>query len=350
MRRCKIESPIATRGFTRAIPTMARAILRVVTRQGAFAAPPMRARVARLTTRMGLVGMLGVASIAGPGTASAAAVTVSDDSGAAVTLKAPAHRVISLSPHATELIYAAGGEHAIVAAVSYSDYPDAARALPRVGDNESLDLEKIAALKPDLLIVWRHGNAQRQVDTLRALGIPMFLSEPRHLSDIDSTLRKLGILMGTDPVANQAADAFTTRVTQLRTRYAQRSDVSVFYQIWDNPLMTLNGDAIVNEVIRLCGGHNVFASLAPLAPTVSAEAVIAANPEVIVTGRYGNTPESKLPASLDRWKAWPQLSAVSHRNLFAVNADWLDRPAPRIVDGAAQLCADFDTARAHLAR
>lgn len=323
-------------------------------------------------------------------TALAAPITVTDDSGATVTLPAPAHRVISLAPHTTELIYAAGGANAIVGAVNYSDYPPAARALPRVGDNKALDLEKIAALKPDLLVVWRHGNVQRQIGVLQALGIPMFLSEPKQLPDIADNLRKLGALMGTEPVANRAANDFTARIDQLRAQYANRPTVSVFYQVWDNPIMTLSGGHMVSDVIRLCGGRNVFASLAPVAPTVSTEAVIAANPDVIMTGRYGdesgkstksdkntadatndashthdaasagvmsadsntkrNDDANTLPKSLDRWKAWPQIPAIAHDNLFAVNADWMDRPAPRIADGAAQMCADLDVARAHLGK
>jgi iron complex transport system substrate-binding protein len=283
-------------------------------------------------------------------TASAAVISVVDDSAATVTLDAPARRIVSLAPHTTELIYAAGGADLIVGAVNYSDYPPAAKQLPRVGDNQALDLEKIAALKPDLLIVWRHGNAQRQIGALRALGIPLFFSEPKQLPDIAANLHKLGELMGTVATADKAARDFTAKIDRLREQYAQRPVVSVFYQVWETPLMTLNGDHMVSDVIRLCGGRNVFASLTPVAPTVSTEAVIAANPDVIVTGRYGDADPGTLPKSLDRWKSWTALSAVSHRNLFAVNADWLDRPAPRIAEGAAQLCEVLQTAREHLAR
>jgi iron complex transport system substrate-binding protein len=285
-----------------------------------------------------------------PTPAHAAPISVVDDSGATVTLDAPAHRIISLAPHTTELIYAAGGAGAIVGAVNYSDYPPAAQQLPRVGDNQALDLEKIAALKPDLLVVWRHGNAQRQLGALRALGIPMFYSEPKQLPDIAANLHKLGELMGTETVADQAAQEFTTKIAHLRAQYAGRSTVTVFYQVWETPLMTLNGSHMVSDVIRLCGGSNVFASLESVAPTVSTEAVIAANPDAIITGRYGNTDPDTLPKSLDRWKSWTALTAVAHHNLFAVNADWLDRPAPRIADGAAQLCTTLDTARQHLGR
>jgi iron complex transport system substrate-binding protein len=282
--------------------------------------------------------------------ASAAAISVTDDSGATVTLDTPARRIISLAPHTTELIYAAGGADAIVGAVNYSDYPPAAKQLPRVGDNQALDLEKIAALKPDLLVVWRHGNAQRQIGALRALGIPMFFSEPKQLPDIAMNLHKLGELMGTVSTADKAGQDFNAKIARLREQYAQRPVVSVFYQVWETPLITLNGDHMISDVIRLCGGRNVFASLTPIAPTVSTEAVLAANPDAIVTGRYDNADPGTLPKSLDHWKSWTALTAVSRGNLFSVNADWLDRPAPRLADGAAELCEVLQTAREHLDR
>lgn len=191
-------------------------------------------------------------------------VSTRDDAGNAVTLPAPAQRVISLAPHATELVYAAGGGAKLVGTVTYSDYPPAAQAIPRVGDNKALDLERIAALKPDLIVVWRHGNAERQTDALHALHIPLFFSEPKHLDDVASSLRRLGTLLGTQPAADAAAAAYTRDIAALRTRYSARTPVTMFFQVWDRPLMTLNGAHLINDVIELCGGRNVFASLKPL--------------------------------------------------------------------------------------
>jgi iron complex transport system substrate-binding protein len=277
--------------------------------------------------------------------AHAAAISVTDDSGATVTLAAPAQRVISLAPHVTEMIYAAGGGSKLVGAVTYSDYPTEAKQIPRVGDNKALDLERILALKPDLIVVWRHGDAQRQLDRLRDLHIPLFFSEPHHLDDIAGTLTKLGTLLGTSPTADAAASAYRTDIAQLRARYAARPPVSVFYQVWDKPLMTLNGEHMISDVIALCGGRNVFAKLEPLVPTVSTEAVLAANPEAIVTASPGaTTPDRQLP-QLDTWHAWPSLTAVAHNNLFSIDGDLINRPAPRIAQGAALLCQDLETAR-----
>ncbi|WP_421025179.1 cobalamin-binding protein [Paraburkholderia sp. A1RO-5L] len=282
-----------------------------------------------------------------PGTAHAgaiSAISAVDDAGETVTLAAPAQRVISLSPHATELIYAAGGGARLVGAVAYSDYPPQARSVPRVGDNRAFDLERIAALKPDLIVVWRHGNAQ-QIDRLRELHIPLFFSEPRRLDDVATSLTRLGALLGTKKTAAEAALAYRSTIAQLRTRYAQRAPVKVFYEVWDRPLMTINGEHMISDVIALCGARNVFAALHPLVPTLSTEAVLAANPDAIVTASQGATaPDQPLPA-LAHWRAWPQMHAVARGNLFAIDGDLLTRPGPRIAQGAAQLCEDLDRAR-----
>lgn len=274
-----------------------------------------------------------------------ASLSVVDDAGHTVTLARPAQRVISLAPHATELIYAAGGGARLVGAVSYSDYPRAAQRVPRVGDNRALDLERIAALKPDLIVVWRHGNAEQQLDRLRDLHVPLFFSEPRRLDDVATSLTRLGVLFDTSATAQPAADAFRRDIAQLRARYANRAPVSVFYEVWDQPLMTLNGEHMISDVIALCGGRNVFAALKPLVPTVSVEAVVAANPDAIVTTSPGaSAPDRPLPA-LESWRAWPMLAAVKHDNLFSIDGDLLTRPSPRIAQGAALLCKDLDLAR-----
>jgi iron complex transport system substrate-binding protein len=274
-----------------------------------------------------------------------AALSVTDDAGALVTLDTPAQRIVSLAPHTTELLFAAGGGARIVGAVTYSDYPAEAQAIPRVGDNKALDLERIVAMKPDLIVVWRHGNALAQLERLRDLHVPLYFSDPRKLDDIPATIDKLGILLGTTKVAAQASGAFRRNIANLRARYASRPTVSVFYQVWDDPLMTLNGDNVVNEVIDLCGGHNVFADLKPLVPSVSSEAVLAANPEAIVTAKAGETrPEHPLP-TLDTWRKWPSMTAVARGNLFGIDGDLINRPTPRLALGAAALCEDLEVAR-----
>ena len=274
-----------------------------------------------------------------------AAVSVIDDAGNTVTLAQPARRIVSLAPHVTELLYAAGGGDRIVGTVSYSDYPPQARDLPRVGDNKALDLERIAALKPDLIVVWRHGNAQKQTDRLRALGLPLFYSEPRKLESIPENLEKLGKLMDTGPVATRAAADFRQQVETLRKTYANRPPVTVFYQVWQQPLMTLNGQHMVSDMLALCGGRNLFGSEPPLVPTVSVEAVVAGNPEAMMTAGLGATRPDKPLADFSMWEKWKSVTAVARNNLFIIDGDLVNRAGPRVVQGAAQICKDLDIAR-----
>jgi iron complex transport system substrate-binding protein len=274
--------------------------------------------------------------------AAGAEIRLTDDSGRSLTLKQPAQRIISLTPHMTELLFAAGAGERVVGTVEYSNYPPAAQRIARIGDSAQLDLERIVALKPDLIVVWQYGNAQRQLDKLLRLGIPVYYNEPRRLGDIARAIEQLGRLAGTEAVALPAARAFMARTAELRERYAGRAQVTVFFQIWDKPLMTVNGDHLISDVIRLCGGRNVFAGLKMLTPEISTEAVLAADPEAI----GGVTAEAGQAGHLDAWKSWPRLQAVARGNLFVIHADLISRNTPRILDGAQQLCEQLDTARA----
>jgi iron complex transport system substrate-binding protein len=267
------------------------------------------------------------------GTPALAAITVTDDSGKQVTLPRPAQRVISMSPHVTELLFAAGGGARVVGAMNYSDFPEAAKAIPLVGSNASLDMEKLVALKPDLLVVWQSGNTARQLEQLRQLGIPMFYSEPQQMAQIATSVERLGQLLGTEPVARAAAAALRAKTAALAARYAKRPTVRMFYQIWDKPLYTLNGKQIVSDAITLCGGENVFAALPVKAPEVSVEAVIGADPEAIVGSELG------------AWAPYKSLLAVRRGNLFSLADGLLARAGPRMVDGAAELCEKLELAR-----
>jgi iron complex transport system substrate-binding protein len=270
-----------------------------------------------------------------------AAIDLTDDLGYAVHLDAPARRIVSLAPHLTELIFAAGAGDALVAGVDYSDYPAAAKRLPSVGSYTNADLEAVVSHRPDLVIGWRSGNPPTQIDRLRALGIPVYMNESRDLAAVAHTLRQIGQLAGTGTSAEAAAQQFEARERALRDRYAGKPSVGVFYEIWNQPLMTINGAHLISAVIRLCGGHNVFASLDLLAPKIGTEAVLVADPETIVASGMG---ESR-PEWLDAWRQWPQLTAVRRDNLFFIPPELIQRHTPRILDGAQQLCEQLDSAR-----
>jgi iron complex transport system substrate-binding protein len=269
-----------------------------------------------------------------------AEVAATDDAGKLVRLARPAARIVSLSPHVTELLFAAGAGERVVAAVEYSDYPEAAKRLPRIGSYAALDLERIATLRPDLAVAWGSGNPPAQVAQLARLGIPVFISEPKKLEDIPATLRRLGLLAGT-AAAEMAARDFERRHAALREKYAGRRSVAVFYEIWNQPLMTVGGDHVISAAITLCGGRNVFAQLTQPAEAVELEAVLQANPEAIVSGGM----ETVRREWLEQWRRWPQLAAVKRGNLFVVPPDLLQRHTPRLLDGAERLCEALETAR-----
>lgn len=273
-------------------------------------------------------------------------IAVRDDHGAAVTLRQPARRIVSLAAHITELLFAAGGGDRIVGAVEFSDYPPEAARIPRVGDSRALDLERIVGLRPDLIVAWGHGTPQRQLESLRRLGVPLFYSEPRVLDDIPGTLERFGALLGTAATARDAAQRYRERLGRLRDRFSRRPAVTLFYQVWHSPLVTINGEHIISDAIRTCGGANVFAGLAPLAPTVSVESVVVANPEAIVASGVGSDDR----AVLAQWRQWPKLAAVARGNLFAIDSDIVNRMTPRLLEGAEILCAALEAARARRPR
>ena len=270
-----------------------------------------------------------------------AAIDIADDTGQALHLAQPAKRIVSLAPHITEMLFAAGAGDRVVGAVQYSDYPEAAKKIARVGGYTSVDMEKVAALKPDLVVAWKSGNRGAHLDKLRALGIPVFINEPRRIDDVARSIAQLGKLAGTDSAGEAAAQAFRKRHEALAAKYSARPPVRIFYEAWNRPLMTINGEHLISDVIRLCGGDNVFAKLPMLAPTIDAEAVLAAMPEVIVASGMGEG----RPEWLDDWRKWTKLPAVAQGNLFFIPPDQIQRHTPRILDGAERLCGQLDEAR-----
>lgn len=267
-----------------------------------------------------------------------AEIRIIDDVGEPLVLEQPAQRIISLVPHATELLFEIGAEDLILATVDYADYPEAAQALPRVGDYNALNTEAILALEPDLLIAFTSGANLAQINRLRALGYPVFTSDPQTFADIERTLRQFGELTGRQHTASRVADAFSADIARLVERFGGKRPLQVFYQVWHDPLITLNGDTFISKVIEVCGGVNVFADLPVPSPQVSLEAVIGKNPEVIVTG-----PSDAGEAS--RWQQWPQLRAVANDALIATDPDTLHRPVPGLVKGATALCEAMDLVR-----
>jgi iron complex transport system substrate-binding protein len=268
-----------------------------------------------------------------------AAITVKDDAGLAVTVARPALRVVSMAPSVTELLFAAGGGNQIVGAVNYSDYPEAAKRIPRIGSNREIDMELLISLKPDLIVAWRHNSSERQIEMVRRLGIPVYQSDAQTLDSIPDGVLRLGRLLGTDAAAKATATQLREQLADLRAKYANRAPVRTFYQVWDRPLYTLSGKHILTDAMKLCGGENIFDKLTVTAPIVSVESVLQANPEAIIATAEKNY------GGVELWKPYGTLAAVRSNNLFTLDGHLLNRAGPRMVQGTAAMCEVLEQAR-----
>ena len=261
-------------------------------------------------------------------------ITVTDFFDREVRLGQPAQRIVALGPHIVENVFSAGAGDKLVGVVDYSDYPGQASSIPRVGNFHSWSLEAIVALQPDLVIVWGSGNGADSVPALERLGFTVFVSELRRLPDIAASIRALSTLAGTEAAGQAEAQRIEQAFEGLRRRYAREQPVPVFYQIWDEPLQTVNGEHMISQVINLCGGRNIFADTPLIAPKVNIESVLQINPAAIVAGGM----DEARPEWLDRWRAYPTLAAVTNDALLFVPPDHLQRPTARLLLGARSLC------------
>lgn len=273
--------------------------------------------------------------------AQAAPLDATDDRGLQVRLDAPAKRVMTLSPHATELVFAAGGGDRLIATVSASDFPAAAQHLPRIGDGLSPNPERILLARPDLLIGWQPA----QFASLTRLNIPTFLSNPKTLTGIPDTIETLGVLLGTSEVARARAKTLHNTLKQLAQRPRETPPVRVFLQVGEEPEYTLNRTHLLSKVIELCGGINVFGAAAATAPKISAESVLSVKPELVLLGRVGApakpTPD---PQALSFWKRL-NLPAAMDEQVFVMDSDVLYRPGPRLIEAAEAICSQIQQAR-----
>lgn len=269
------------------------------------------------------------------------AVEVTDDLGRQVVLSHSARRIVSLAPHNTENLFSAGAGQWLVATVEHSDFPPAARDIPRIGNYRQINIESLLALKPDLVVVWASGNPPELLEKLEQLGLTLFYSEPKTFPQVVDNIRKLSILGGTEKQSTPPLKRLLADYSALKQKYAGRKRLSVFYQLWNEPLMTLNGGHLVSNAIEICGGHNVFADLPMIAPRVNVESVLVKNPDVILIAGQGINRQPEP----GRWRRWPSLGAVQNNHIFSVNSDLLHRQTARFLQGMKQVCGLLDQAR-----
>lgn len=265
-------------------------------------------------------------------TVQAAPIRLVDDAGQTIEFDRTPQRIISLTPHLTELLFAVGAGSQVVGVDSASDYPQAAQALPRIGDYSRINFERILALKPDLVIVWVGGNRAADIHGLKEMGLPVLHTQATRLDDVARLLRLVGRVSGHAGEGEAAARDYSSRLAELRQRHAHAEAVPIFYQVWDRPLMTIGGTHWISDALAVCGARNVFAELHALSPVVSRESVLQRAPELIVSG-------SDAPDVRRQWQRFTSLPAVKNQAFARVDADRLHRPTPRLIEGVAELCA-----------
>ena len=270
--------------------------------------------------------------------ASANALQLRDDRGATIFLEGPAQRIVSLAPHLAEIAFAAGAGAKLVGVSTFTRYPPEAQALPVVASYGRVDVERLIMLRPQLVLAWRSGNSPLQIGRLERLGFPVFVTETRTLSDIPRVIRLVGELAGSAAVAGARARQFERDVADLRKRHAGERSVAVFLEIWHAPMLTVNGDHLASDALRLCGGRNVFAAAKTLTPLVSREQLLAARPEAIITTGF----DADAPQA---WRGLDAIAAVRGHRIYAIDPDLLYGQGPRFLEGARAVCDRLERVR-----
>lgn len=262
---------------------------------------------------------------------------MTDDLGRSVAVARAPLRTVSLSPGATEMLFAAGAGAQVIATVEYSDEPPAARAVARIGDVAAIDIERLVALRPDVVITWPAGGNPAQREKLGRLGIPIYDQQVERLSDLPGSLRRLGVLAGTQAAAERAARSLEGRLAALAHAYGARADggrPTVLLQVWNRPIYTVGGKHLMSDALALCGVRNVFADLPEPGPLVDTEAVIARNPDIIIAA----APPGEGAAWVSDWQRFPTLAAVHGHRVVAFEDQALSRLGPSVVDATEELC------------
>ena len=273
--------------------------------------------------------------------AGASELSAIDDSGTKISLQSPATRITAMSPDLTEVVFELGAGHRLVGAGEYSNYPPEASGITRVNSSASANFELIFSLEPDLVLVWKTGNGARTISRLRDLGLPVFVVETQRVADIPALYHRLGLLLGQKVLATQLAEKFLHEIDVIRQSIHSQPEITVFYEVWDDPLMTLSGQHMVSDAISMCGGKNIFEDLVPIAPLVSLESVVAADPQVIITS--GSI--KGLQNWRSRWARWGGMTAVENQHLYMVAPDLLLRQSGRLIEGIRSLCEKMLEAR-----
>ena len=273
-----------------------------------------------------------------------AAYSVTDFSGVAVSLSTPAAKVVALAPNIVENVFSAGAGEQLVGVMEYSNFPEQAKNIERVGSFDKVNQEKIIELNPDLIIAWQTGNSHMGVQRLKDLGFTVYIDQADTLRDVAKSIRDIGILTGNAEQAESVANNYLSRLDEIQDRYRKAQKVSTFYQVWNSPLQTISGNHIISHAIEVCGGVNIYRDEFAVAPIINIESVLERDPAVIIaSGDSGSR-----PIWLDEWLKWDSLTAVKQGNLFYLNPDHIQRHTTRLLLGIETICQQLDSARGKL--
>ncbi len=288
-----------------------------------------------------LVAAAPIIAAAAPDTTTPGGLMITDDTGATLRLAAPAQRIVSLAPGATEMLFAAGAAQRIVATVKAADEPAAAKQILRIGDANALNYERLVALKPDLVVVWEDLTNRLVVDSLRKLKMPLYFIRAKGLSDIPKSVRQLGRVSGSGAVADKAAAALEQRLAAIGHRKVKGEPLRVFYMIWDEPIYTVGGRHVISDAIVRCGGRNIFDDIAFPAPIVELESIVKRDPDVMLL----SAPPITARDWRERWGRYTTIRAVQTKQILTFSDTRLDRMGPTAIDAVEGLCAQLDAAR-----
>jgi len=280
-------------------------------------------------------------------TGSIAEIRVTDDLGREVVMQQPAQRIVSLAPHNTENLFTAGAGGQIVGTVDHSDYPEQALDIPRVGNYTQVNIEAILKLKPDLIVAWSSGNTDQSTERLVDLGVPVFYSEPTTFEKIIGNIESLARLSGQSKKAEPQVAEMRDMLHQLENTYSNKAPVRIFYQVWNEPLITLNGEHSVSRAFDICSGTNVFKDEPSIAPRINIEGVIAKNPQLILLAGHN---EARAEDWRQTWEKWPAINAVANHQVLYVNPDIVNRPTRRFFDATREICELIEVTRGQLVK
>ena len=249
-------------------------------------------------------------------------------------------KIVTLSPHLGEMVYYLGAEDMLVGVSAYSNHPKAILQLPQIGDAFMLDLERIALLRPDIILAWEDGTPVRIIDELRNFGYRVEVVKSNHLKDIPLAYIFLGEILGKQEQAKIIANTYLKDLMKLKEGYETKDSIRVFFQIDERPLFTVGGSHYISELIQVCGGINIFTDLPQLAPSVSIESVIIRDPEVILT-----TTSDPDKNKFELWVRWPGIRANQLQNLYTINADRLERSTSNLIKAGQEICQKLEQSR-----